>query len=133
MTFAEKLRQLREQKNLTQEDVAKAIGVTRRTYVSYENDGRYPRKSGLYEKLAEILSCELSYLYDREAEFTDKATRQYGSRGANDAEEIVNKIKGMFAGGDLPESDKDAIMKAIQDAYWEAKEYNKRFTPKKWR
>ena len=33
----------------------------------------------------------------------------------------------------MAEEDMDLMMKAIQDAYWIAKEKNKKFTPKKYR
>jgi len=33
----------------------------------------------------------------------------------------------------MAEEDMDLMVKAIQDAYWIAKEKNKRFTPKKYR
>ena len=58
MNFAEKLRQLRHQKGLSQEAVAKAIGVTRRTYISYELDGRYPKTRERYARLAEIFEVD---------------------------------------------------------------------------
>ena len=34
---------------------------------------------------------------------------------------------------ELPEEDKDALMRAFTDAYFTAKEKNSRFTPKKYR
>ena len=39
----------------------------------------------------------------------------------------------MFAGGELSEQDKDAVMLALQKAYWACKEDNKKYTPKKYR
>ena len=53
MKFGEKLKYLRTEKKLTQADLAKAVGVSLRTYASYEQEGRYPRKRELYGKLAE--------------------------------------------------------------------------------
>ena len=40
---------------------------------------------------------------------------------------------GLFSGGELSQEDMDIMMKAIQDAYWIAKEKNQRFVPKKHR
>ena len=39
----------------------------------------------------------------------------------------------MYAGGDLADEDMDAMMKAIQDAYWIAKKKNLKFVPLKYR
>lgn len=43
------------------------------------------------------------------------------------------KSAGLFAGGNIADEDLDVMMKALQDAYWIAKEKNKKFTPKKYR
>lgn len=133
MKFGEKLRKLRTEKSITQEEVSKAIGVSRRTYVSYEQDGRYPRRREVYTKLAEILGCDVNYLLAEEEEFISSAGDQYGSRGKRQAEELVSELSGMFAGGELSESDMDAVMIALQKAYFDCKADNKKYTPKKFR
>ena len=41
---------------------------------------------------------------------------------------------GLFQGGTLSEQDKDAVMKALQDIYWESKARNvEKYTPKKYK
>ena len=42
MTFTTTIRQLREQKGSSQQDVAEAIGIARATYASIEGDIRQP-------------------------------------------------------------------------------------------
>ncbi len=39
----------------------------------------------------------------------------------------------MFAGGKLSEDALDGAMKALNDAYWMAKEKNKKYAPKQYR
>lgn len=107
--------------------------MSQRTYVSYEQDGRYLRKRELYGKLAEVLGCETNYLMTEDEEFISAAANQYESRGKRQAEELVNELSGMFAGGELSESDMDAVMIALQKAYFDCKENNKKYTPKKYR
>ena len=47
---------------------------------------------------------------------------------------MVAGVSALFAGGELSENDKDAVMRALQDAYWMAKERNKeKYTPQKYR
>ena len=42
-------------------------------------------------------------------------------------------MAGLFAGGTLSPQDEDAVMKALQDIYWEAKARNvQKYTPKKY-
>ena len=69
MKFGEKLRQLRLEKGFTQEEVASAVNVSRRTYIGYEQEGRYPRKRELYSQLAQVLDTETSYLLTEDEEF----------------------------------------------------------------
>ena len=61
---------------------------------------------------------------------------EYGtSRPRLDAAEkqLTEEVTGLFAGGEMAQEDMDVMMKAIQDAYWIAKEKNKKYTPKKYR
>lgn len=59
-----------------------------------------------------------------------KATEKYGSRGHEQAERLIKEVSGLYAGGELAEEDMDAMMRAIQEAYWVAKEKNRKFVPK---
>lgn len=133
MKFGEKLQKLRIEKNMKQEDVAAAVGISRRTYISYEVEGRYPRKREVYGKFAEVLGCNTNYLLTEDEDFISQAAEQYGSRGKKQAEELVSELSGMFAGGELSDDDMDAVMLALQKAYWDCKQDNKKYTPKKYR
>ena len=133
MKFGEKLKKLRTEKGLKQAEVAAAVGVSRRTYISYEQEGRYPRKRDVYAKLAETLECDINYLISEEEEFVMGVGEQYGSRGKRQAEELVAELSGMFAGGELSDKDMDAVMIALQKAYFDCKEDNKKYTPNKYR
>jgi transcriptional regulator with XRE-family HTH domain len=42
--------------------MAKAVGITRRAYVAYEQDEARPRKRETYTKLATALGCNINYL-----------------------------------------------------------------------
>lgn len=104
-----------------------------RTYIGYEQEGRYPRKRELYSRLAQVLDTETSYLLTEDEEFVSQASDKYGNRGKLQAEKLVAELSGMFAGGELSDSDKDAVMIALQKAYFDCKEDNKKYTPKKYR
>ena len=130
MNFAEKLRQLRSQKGMSQEAVATAIGVTRRTYISYERDGRYPKTRARYAKLAEVLGVDTNYLFTENEEFLSRAEAQYGKRGMQQATALVSELSGLFAGGQLSEEDRDAVMQSLQEAYWLAKKENRKYGKK---
>ncbi len=133
MKFAEKLKALRTQKGITQQECADAIGVTSRTYISYELDGRYPRKREVYQKLANLFGVDTNYLLTEDEAFITEASAQYGSRGRRQAEALLAEMTGLFAGGELTDSDRDAIMIALQKVYFECKEKNRKYTPHKYR
>lgn len=42
-------------------------------------------------------------------------------------------MSALYAGGDLSDEDKDAVMKALQEIYWQSKARNvEKYTPKKY-
>ena len=55
------------------------------------------------------------------------------SRGMAQAKELVSQLTGMFAGGELSDEDREAVMRSLERAYWLAKEDNQKYTPKKYR
>ena len=133
MTFGEKVKAERTKLGLNQDELAEKIGVTRRVICSYENDKSRPRGMDRYKKLAEALNLNLNYLLSEDEAFVVNAEDKYGHRGARQAKELMEEVTGLFAGGEMAEEDMDVMMKAIQDAYWIAKENNKKYTPKKYR
>lgn len=132
MKFGEKVRKERKNLKLTQQELADKIGVSLRTITNYETGKMYPKKRELYTVLADVLKLDVNYLLTEDEDFTLQAHEQYGYRGAKQAEELINQMGALFAGGELNNNDKDAVMKAMQDIYWDAKEENKKYTPKKY-
>ena len=132
MTFGEKVRAAREARNMTQEQLADAIGMSKRMVSYWENHGKLPKSRDTYPIIADALGIDVSVLLDDDAEFVVKAAETYGNRGAQQALQLVQQITGLYAGGELEEEDMDAMMKAIQDAYWIAKKKNKRHMNKRY-
>ena len=133
MTFGEKVKVERTKLGLNQDELAAKIGVTRRVVCSYENDKSRPRGTERYKKLAEALNVNINYLLSEDDAFIADAEDKYGNRGAKQAKELLSEVSGLFAGGNLADEDLDEMMKGIQEAYWIAKEKNKKYTPKKYR
>lgn len=127
MKFAEKIRILRLQQGKTQQAAAEGIQVSLRTYVSYEQEGRYPRNREIYDRMAAYFGVEKNYLMAEDEDFVEQASQQYGSRGRQQAEALVAELTGLFAGGELSENDRDAVMIALQKAYFDCKEDNRKY------
>ncbi|MDO5707884.1 MAG: helix-turn-helix transcriptional regulator [Andreesenia angusta] len=132
MDFANKLRILRQEKNLTQAEAAKLIDVSIRTYKGYELGERLPRDRKTYLNIADKFDVNLDYLMDSNQEFIVRAREKYGSKGAREARELAEDLAGLFAGGKLDEEDRKAVLETIQEAYYMAKLNNKKYTPKKY-
>lgn len=134
MNFGEKLQMLRTQKGFTREELAEKIGVTKRTVQGWEREGRRPKQADLYDALAEALSVDPSLLRTDTDLFITKAGEAYGAGSRRQAEKLVDDFAGMFAAGSLSEEDKDAVMQALQEVYWDAKKINRRkYTPFRFR
>ena len=131
MSFESKLRKLRENKNLTQEELAKLVGVSLKTISRYEMGESKPRYRKIYDKLAEVLGTSHDYLVTDEENFILDAREKYGYKGARDAKEMVDGVIGLMAGGEIDEEDKKAILDSIQEAYYIAKSKNKKYNPHK--
>ena len=104
-----------------------------RTIQNYESGERLHKQKENYQLLATALNVDVDTLKDDDADFVIKATEKYGARGNAQAERLVKEVSGLYAGGELAEEDMDAMMKAIQEAYWIAKEKNRKYVPKKYR
>ena len=102
MAFANKLRDLREAKNLTQEELANMCDVSLKTISRYESGQSKPRYRKTYDALAKALDTSHDYLVTDEEDFILSARERYGNSAARDAEEMVQGIIGLMAGGDLP-------------------------------
>ncbi len=127
MKFGEKLKALRAEKRLSQEEAARAAGISRRAYGSYEQEGVYPRNREIYVKLAALFGCDVNYLLTEDEDFVSLAGERYGASGRRQAEALVREATALFAGGELNDEDKDEMLRAIQDAYWIAKEKNRKY------
>ena len=135
MKFSDRLKGLREKNDMTQEQLAKVSGVSPRTIQRYECGTSRPRLDAA-EKLAKALNISVDQLLGTDGMLVAQAAEQYGARGAKQAQQLTDEVTGLFTGGELAQDDMDVMMPrldGIMDAYWLAKEKNKKYTPKKYR
>lgn len=61
MSFGTNLKKIRQDNNLTQEELAKKINTSRSNIANYENDKNMPSIDVL-EKLSKLFNCSMDYL-----------------------------------------------------------------------
>ena len=112
------------------------------TYIfdSMESDGTFDHfikkvkgEDNKYYNLDGDVGYQIRITLKNEDYFVIEAHEKYGSRGKRDADELVKNATALFSGGQLSENDKARVLEAIQEAYFEAKIINKKYTPKKYR
>ncbi len=75
------LKELRESKSLTQEDIAKELEVGRTTVAMWESGASAPR-AALLPKIAKLLDCKIDDLFKDDSGETAKVTRDKGQVNA---------------------------------------------------
>ncbi len=133
MKFQDRLKELRQKNNLSQVELGKLVGVSDRTIQNYENSRRTPQTYDIIYKLASALGVKVEELVSEEDMLIVGAAERGGVKAARDIGQLVGEVSAMFAGGELTDEDKDAAMRALNEAYWESKQINKKYTPKKYR
>ena len=133
MGFKERLKEKRLEAGLTQAELAEKVSVTTRTIQNYELGSRKPGNMKVIGDIATVLGTTADYLLTSSGIYSVEAYLKGGAKAARDIDELVSEVTGLFAGGQLSEDALEGAMRALNYAYWMAKERNKKFTPKKYR
>ena len=131
MSFAEKLKEKRARSGLTQAELAERAGVTARTIQNYELGTRRPSNMVVVQRMADALGTTTEYLLGSAGTLIVEAHERGGAKAARDIDALVSAVTGMFAGGTLSDDAMDWAMRALREAYWIAKDKNKKYGRKK--
>lgn len=113
MTFGERLKELRVEKELTQIELGTKFNLGKTAISLYETNARFPDKD-ILEKMADFFKVSVDYLLGR----TD-------IRSTNSSEEVDEEFAALYKGYQtLNETDK-SILKATLDAIVNAKKGDK--------
>ncbi len=126
MNLAEKIKTLRIEKEMTQEQLADMTGLKRWSIANYENGNRVPHKKNL-AAIAEALGTTVEILSDDNAElrtedevidyYGKELLEKYGETAKNGFKKMVKHGRPMFAGGLMPEQDRDKYIAAVAATY----------------
>lgn len=100
-TVGTKLRLLRKEKRLTQDELASLIGVKRATLSNYEIDRRQPSLSDL-KRFAEFFGVGLDF---------------FGLASSDEALDIAARAKMLFSDPSVPAEKKERLFKDIMRLY----------------
>ena len=120
MKFGEKVRCARRQMGMSREALSELTGISVRTIAYYELEGKLPKQRAYVDALASAFGVSPEELTDDSIELS-LSTESGGEQGRREAQRIVKQIKALYSGGTLNREDIDAMMLAIQDAYWIAR------------
>lgn len=131
MSFADKVKDARAARGLTQPQLSEMVGISVRSIVAYESGEKVPRQ-GTMLKLAKALQVSVKFLSDvnctnpvediEKDGYIEEARELYGARGGYDMDTLLEQNRALFAGGELSQDQKDAYFSALMEAYVLAKE-----------
>ena len=125
MEFGEKLKAKRCELKISQQTLAEKSGLSLRTIQNYESGQRHPANVAIVKDLANVIGVSYEFLLDDKSQYVMDAAIRGGEKAALDIDGILTNIQGLFAGGHLSQDDKDKVMRAINEIYWESKEKSK--------
>lgn len=131
--FGDKLKKLRLERELSQQQLADLLGTSKQVISRYETNQRTP-KITIAQEYADKLNVPLNYLIDETVSSIDVRDRLINpntgapatKREITQLEEVLKMDNLTFMGAPLDEDDKEKIKRALELAFWDAKDKNKR-------
>lgn len=142
MTVGDKITKLRKSRNLTQEQLATKIGISRAALSHYEKDRRAIDNDTL-KLFADFFEVSTDYLLGR-TENPKQLNSKFPELTAKDERDIAKRMEKIkkdlaadgglsFYGEPLSEEAKESLLEAMEYAVKQAQRLNKKYIPKKYR
>lgn len=122
MEFGEKIKNRRLELGISQQMLAHNSGISLRSIQNYESGQRHPANVSIIKAIAYVLNVPYEYLLDDKAQYVIDAAARGGQQAALDVDKLISNIQAIFAGGELSQENKDKVMRAVNEIYWETKE-----------
>ncbi|MBM4762747.1 helix-turn-helix transcriptional regulator [Bacillus sp. B15-48] len=136
MSFQNRLKKLRLDKKLTQQDVADKLGITRQAYGYYENEkSKREPDHATTQKLAEMFEVTTDYLLkgSSSSTFLDKDEKDIAKRLEEFRKDLSKQDGLLFSGEPMSEEAKESLLEAMEYAFRQTQRINKKYIPKKYR
>lgn len=106
MTFSERLRQLRQEKKMTQSTLGQAVDISPRMISFYESGNHFPRDEVILKRLADLFEVSVDYLLGhsdlREEASLKKLCATYRSLSAEDRRTVMEFMEFLEQKADKP-------------------------------
>lgn len=126
MEFSKKLILLRKQYGYLQEELARMLGISKRTLQLYESGQRYPKKAVL-DQICSIFSISMKELLETEPAAEAVPTAAPIQLEHLTARQLVQAARAFYQREDLTELEREQVMYAVQHFFWDAKKRSSRF------
>lgn len=122
MKIGDRMKKLREEKGLMQQDVCNALDIEQSTLANYENNRRVPKTDILIE-IANYYGVSLDYLVGRTDDRFDNSKRR-----PKDLNKFLQQSEIIFDGDtyNLTDEERELVIKSLEVAFSAAKRANKR-------
>ena len=127
-SLATRLRELRTKKDIGQKEVGAFLGVSDSSIRKYESGERTPDPDSL-TKLAQYFAVTTDYLLgvsDDPRPHNPSTGKEASARETRQLEQLLEMDGLTFKGAPLSEDDRNKIKAALEIAFWDAKEKNRR-------
>ncbi|WP_341279362.1 helix-turn-helix domain-containing protein [Paenibacillus sp. FSL H8-0537] len=126
MAMGARIKQLRTQRGLTQQEIAEQLGMGRSNFGHIENDRVVPTSEDL-QKIADILHTTADYLLGRRDAFAEHVPDWATAKDKRDFKKMLEEDgEVMFDGVPMSQGDRQRVMDVLTGLFWEAKQMNKR-------
>ncbi|QXE18275.1 helix-turn-helix domain-containing protein [Clostridium sp. 001] len=131
-TLGTRIRNLREEKSISQLELAKILNIGNTTLSQYESDKRVPSDT-VKKKIAEYFGISLDYLMgltdtkepkiNIPQEYSDKY--KVTKKDIEQHNEVIKHAEAFMMDDEVGEEDKEKLVTVINKLYWDAKAKNK--------
>lgn len=123
-TVGERIKRLRERKDLTQKELADLIDITEASLSRYENNLRSPRAT-ILSRMAKALDTTSDYIMTAFIPEEYKQKHSVSRRDISQYDAFMQSASTFFMNDEVAEEDKEALFRDITELFWKAKEMNK--------
>ena len=132
MSIGKKIKQLRENKGLSQKELADSLGVTQQAIDAWERSITNPRKKSI-DKLSSFFNVNGGFFFEDDITKIDCKPIGDGvgmiikkENKPKDLIKLLEKEEYTLNGVLVNQEDKEKLKRIIEAAFWDAKEKNKR-------